>query len=101
MRNAAVRFPVEPRDLPRAKVARLLHLTESEFLEKLPALNARRFPSPDPTTGHYDRKAVEAWMDSRSGLTQGNAARDARQVGAERMARFRGGNGEDTLLRRP
>ena len=67
--GAAVRFPVDPRDVPLPKAARRLGMTEADFVGLRDRLFARGFPRPDPDTGHYDLKAIDAWMDSRSGLT--------------------------------
>lgn len=89
----SVRFPVEPRDVPPAKAARRLHLTLAEFDEMRPRLVRRGFPSPDPDTGMYDLKAIDEWMDRRSGiasLTNPSAARDARGVVSERLRAMRG-----------
>jgi hypothetical protein len=92
-RNAhSVRFAVEPRDVPPWKVARRLHLTPSEFDALLPALRARRFPNPDPTTGYYDLKAVDAWMDARD-LGANSRARDARDGFRDRIAKVTHGRG--------
>ncbi|WP_371346526.1 hypothetical protein [Ancylobacter sp. IITR112] len=85
-RSPGVRFPVEPRDVPPSKAARRLHLTSAEFEAARPALHARGFPQPDPTTGMYDLKAIDGWMDRRSALTGPQAARDSRQVFSERLA---------------
>ena len=51
VRACAIRFPVEPRDVPAKKAARRLHLTEVEFLSKLDLLIARGFPRPDLDDG--------------------------------------------------
>jgi hypothetical protein len=88
----SVRFAVEPRDVPAWKVARRLHLTPSEFDALLPALRARRFPNPDPTTGYYDLKAVDAWMDARD-LSANSGARDARDGFRDRIAKVTHGRG--------
>jgi len=56
---------VEPRDVPAEKAARRLHISEAEFEEKKELLFARGFPAPDPTTGMYDLKKIDAWMDER------------------------------------
>ncbi|MGA0564122.1 hypothetical protein ACO2RV_16885 [Ancylobacter sp. VNQ12] len=85
-RPSGVRFPVEPRDVPAAKAARRLHLTLVEFEAARPALHARGFPQPDPTTGMYDLKAIDGWMDSRSNLTGHSVARDSRHMFNERLA---------------
>ena len=42
----------------------MLHLTEKQFLEKLPELIARGFPKADPT-GMYDSVFINKWMDER------------------------------------
>jgi len=64
-RAAAIRFPVEPRDVPAQKAARRLHLTEDQFELKLPDLLARGFPPADPTTGMFDLDAIDAWRAAR------------------------------------
>jgi DNA-binding IclR family transcriptional regulator len=64
----APRFRIEPRDVPAVAAARRLGLTEAQFRECLPDLLARGFPAADPTTGNYDLKAAELWLDRRSGL---------------------------------
>lgn len=71
-----IRFPVQPRMLPLEKVARWLHLTPDEFRAGLPALRMAGFPEACPVTGHYDRKALEAWQDRRSGLVDGVMSQD-------------------------
>ena len=86
LHGASVRFPIEPRDVPPTKAARRLHLTLAEFETKLPALFGRGFPRPDPTTGMFDLKAIDGWMDQRSGLTAPAGARDAKQVAYGRIA---------------
>jgi hypothetical protein len=60
-----IRFTVVPRDVPAKKVARRMHLTEKEFLKKLPQLIARGFPKADPTTGMFDLVKIDRWMDTR------------------------------------
>jgi hypothetical protein len=75
-KGQALRFRVDPGDVPPEKAARRLHLTLAEFREKLPRLLERGFPAPDPTL---------------FSLTAPSGARDARDVVAERVARLRGG----------
>lgn len=62
-------------------------------MECLPDLLARGFPSPDPTTAHFDLKAIEAWQDKRSGfsVTAAPVARDASDVVGARLAEMRRG----------
>jgi hypothetical protein len=86
----AIRFPVEPRDVPIAKAARRLHLTVSDFERALPRLLDRGFPRADPDTGHYDLKAIDEWMDRRSGLVKTVAAPDAEIGFRERLGELRG-----------
>ncbi len=86
-----IRCRIDPRDVPPVQAARLLGLTLAEFTATLPRLERRGFPMPDPDTGRYDRKAVEAWMDRRSPLTGGNDSRDAVPDLRGRIARMRGG----------
>jgi hypothetical protein len=84
----AMRFRVDPRDVPAALAARRLGLTRHEFEEELMQLIQRGFPNPDPTTGHFDLKAIEKWMDRRSGLdgTSQPTALDAAAVVGDRIA---------------
>jgi len=44
------------------KAARRLHLTEAQFKEKLGALLLAGMPPACPVTGHYDLKAIDAWL---------------------------------------
>ena len=87
----AIRFRVDPRDVPLVKAARKLGLTEAEFGKLRLQLSRRGFPDPDPDTGHYDLKAIEAWMDIRSGLTVWNAAPQARSLLQKRLEDWDGG----------
>src|SRR5262245_39979078 len=93
-----IRFRIDPRDVPAEKAARRLHLTPGEFAAKLPELLARGFPAADPTTGMYDLRAIDAWMDARHetpkhrGLTVQPRLRNAQEVLGERRARH-GGQG--------
>lgn len=82
----AIRFAVEPRDIPPEKAARRLHLTLVEFDAVRGRLEGRGFPRPDPDTGMYDTKAIDAWMDRRSALTAPLQSRDAREVALGRIA---------------
>lgn len=89
----AIRFPVQPRDVPAEKAARLLHLTLEQFDAVRTRLEGRGFPRPDQDTGMYDLKAIDAWMDRRSSLTAPGQARDAREVALDRIERMRGAGG--------
>jgi DNA-binding IclR family transcriptional regulator len=85
----SIRFPVDPRDVPAVKAARRMGLTEAEFHELRDRLFARGFPRPDPDTGLYDLKAIDDWMDRRSGLTKLATARDAADVVSRRLEALR------------
>lgn len=84
----SIRFKVEPRDVPDAVAARRLGIELVEFTTRLPALLARGFPYPDPTTGNFDLRAIDTWMDRRSGIggTSLPSARHAASVVTERLA---------------
>jgi hypothetical protein len=88
-----VRFRVEPRDVPPAIAARRLGLEPAQFEAALPALLARSFPSPDPTTGNFDIEAINRWCDARHAHLFGAAAvigpRDASTVVKDRIAALR------------
>jgi hypothetical protein len=83
-----VRFKTSPRDVPPVEAAKRLGLSLDAFLNSLPDLRERGFPEPDSTTGHYDLKAVDAWMDRRSGFegSQERQARDASVVVGKRIS---------------
>jgi hypothetical protein len=84
-----IRFRVEPRDVPPHKAARRLHLTEARFLEELVELLARGFPAPDATTGYFDLKKIDEWMDRRHELpANDNIPADARAVARKRLDRL-------------
>jgi hypothetical protein len=87
-----IRFSVKPGDVPATKAARRLHLTLEEFDDKLPALLARGFPPPDPTTGMFDLTAIDLWRASRfphlTTLTRRDEAVDAREVASDRISRM-------------
>jgi hypothetical protein len=99
LRSHQIRFRVEPRDIPVEKAARRLHLTTTEFQAKLPALLARGFPRPDPTTSMFDLAAIDQWMTARHNpnpgpyaLTAESKLRNAQEVFGDSRARH-GGKG--------
>jgi hypothetical protein len=85
---AAVRFKVEPRDVPAVKAARRLHLSLDEFRAKLPELLTRGFPAADPTTGNYYLPAIDQWMASRTSLTSAPGSQNDEDLINERIARL-------------
>ena len=86
-----VRCQVEPRLIPPKKAARRLHLTHGEFVVALPALRREGFPVACNVTGHYDLKAIDAWLDMRSGILMHDgtqATPDADRIFAEAMKKI-------------
>lgn len=71
-----VRYVVEPRLVPMTKAARRLHLTLAEFKSHLPALRRDGFPTACAITGHFDLKAIDAWLDKRTGVADTNEISD-------------------------
>ena len=59
-----------PRGLTAAETAYLLGVSEGRFAQLLPRLLAAGFPSRDPITRRYDRRAIERWLDRRSGVAR-------------------------------
>jgi hypothetical protein len=98
LRSNQIRFPVDPRDVPAEKAARRLHLSLAEFSAKLPALLARGFPHPDPTTGMFDLAAIDEWMTARHkgaatvSLTGEPSLRNANEVSGDRARRLLNGH---------
>jgi hypothetical protein len=84
----APRFKIEPRDAPPAVAAKVLGVDGDEFAACLPDLHARGLPYPDETTSNFDLRAIEVWMDRRSGLGKVAApiAKDAASVVIGRVA---------------
>ncbi len=68
MTRARPKFNDPPRGLIDYESAGYIGLGQSEFSRVLPQLEAEGFPKPDPVTGRRDRKAIDAWLDARSGL---------------------------------
>ena len=68
MTRARPKFALPPRGLTDHESAGYLGLGPTEFSRILPDLEAEGFPKQDPLTGRRDFKAIEAWMDTRSGV---------------------------------
>lgn len=64
----AVRFRVDPRMIPAAKVARRLGITDAVFAHHRPELERAGFPIPDPILGNYCLEVVDQWLDRRVGI---------------------------------
>jgi hypothetical protein len=93
----AIRFRVEPGDVPPDVAARRLGVSLADFTEMLPRLLARGFPSPDPDTGNFDLDAIDAWRRARNPHLFGGGAemqaRDASTVVQDRIAAMRARRG--------
>lgn len=90
----ALRFQIEPRDVPAHLAARRMGLTEARFRDALPQLQARGFPKADETTENFDLDAIDEWCKRRHPelfLISSEQARDARAVVNDRLARLKNG----------
>jgi hypothetical protein len=85
MKPNAIRFRVDPGDVPPDKAARRMHLTLAEFEARKEQLFARGFPRPDATTGMYDLTEIDRWRSQRH-LTKEPTARNASEGFVERLA---------------
>jgi hypothetical protein len=63
---SAIRFRVDPGDVPPEKAGRRLGLTLDRFIEVLPRLLARGFPAPDQDTGNFALEAIDQWRKMRT-----------------------------------
>lgn len=59
---------IDPRGWTQEEVAAYLGWSINTFRTRKSELERRGFPAIDPLLGRYDRKAIEAWFDNRSGL---------------------------------
>jgi hypothetical protein len=86
-----IRFAIEPRLVPAQKAARRLHLTEAEFRQKLSDLLRAGFPAACSIAGHYDLKAIDAWLDARAGIGayEGKPKRNVMDGLQERLAKIK------------
>ena len=89
-----VRFQIEPRDVPAHLAARRMGLTEAQFRDALPQLQARGFPKADETTENFDLDAIDEWCRRRHPnlfIVAPEQARDARAVVRDRLEKLRHG----------
>jgi hypothetical protein len=83
---SSIRFHVDHRDVPPIVAARRLGLTLEAFKLLLPELlTERKFPPPDPTTGNFDLKAIDAWQDARNPQLLGATPKDGSTITRERL----------------
>lgn len=89
--NSKIRSKVVPRDVPPIKAARRMGLTLPVFEMHLPKLLRRGFPRADETTGNYDLKKIDQWMDDRNSLpslTSPGIADDAKEEIVENLKKL-------------
>ena len=83
------KYTPSPRGWTLEQVATRLGVSISWFQERRKSLYEANFPRPDALTGRTDSKALERWMDMRSGLVDQLTGRGAES-----------GSGFDEALRR-
>jgi transcriptional regulator with XRE-family HTH domain len=90
--SAKPKFMPEPRGWTQEQVATRLGVSLSWFSENRETLYSAGLPRADKLTGRTDSKAVERWMDLRSGLIDqlAGAAPDFDPVLARVRERFGG-----------
>lgn len=71
------KFTFLPRLMTALDVATYLNRSEQWFAHKRPQMEAAGFPRPDPLLGLYDQRAVDQWLDRRSGLVAASPANDS------------------------
>jgi len=88
-------FP--PRVLSERETAYYLGRSESSFHTLKVALERQGFPLIDPLTGGRDLRAIDAWLDRRSGLDEMRTS-DVSDLIRKRLAGMKNGKGENTAL---
>lgn len=71
------RFTFSPRLMTALDVATYLNRSEQWFAMKREKMEASGFPRPDPLLGLYDQRAIDLWLDRRSGLVAASPANDS------------------------
>lgn len=72
---------ITPRIWNETETAAHLGMCVTTFRTKLPQLLDAGFPARDQLLRGYDSRAVESWLDSRSGLTATSALATATPAG--------------------
>ena len=80
MTRARRKLNLPPRGVTDAESADHIGLGPTEYKQKLLQLEAEGFPKPDPLTRRRDIKAIDCWMDARSGLAEDDSANGALAV---------------------
>jgi len=62
------RTDISPRIKPKSAVAKRLGICVATFDKRLPDLREQGFPLYDDLLGGYDMKAIDDWLDRRSGI---------------------------------
>lgn len=73
-KQADIRYQITPRLVSHLKAARRLGMTQGAFQVKLRELIGAGFPRPCPITGNFDLKAIDQWIDLRTGVTSRQGA---------------------------
>ncbi|MBP2290767.1 hypothetical protein [Azospirillum rugosum] len=71
------KFTFTPRLMTALDVATYLNRSEQWFAMKRPQMEEAGFPRPDPLLGLYDQRAIDLWLDRRSGLATASPANDS------------------------
>lgn len=62
------KYIADPRIWNEFQVASRLNMGARSFKEKRPELEKQGFPKFDPLLGGWDSRAIELWLDARSGI---------------------------------
>ena len=76
MARVKTEFMPETRMLKSYQVANILNMGPGTFSSRIAALNAKGFPQRDEFLGGWDGKAVQRWLDDRSGLLEASSMSD-------------------------
>lgn len=61
---------IESRGIPLRDACAIIGISTTFFQKRRKLFEEQaNFPKKDPLTGRYDRKAIERWMDTRSGIS--------------------------------
>ncbi|CAO3453353.1 hypothetical protein [Azospirillum argentinense] len=77
MARTKPKFTFSPRLMTAFDVATYLNRSEQWFAHKRLQMEVAGFPQPDPLLGLYDQRAIDLWLDRRSGLVAASPANDS------------------------
>ena len=89
-----------PRVLSERESAYYIGRSEFSFHSRRAALESQGFPRIDPLTGGRDLRAIDAWLDRRSGLREPRDAQisDVSNLIRRRLTGIKNGTGRDSTL---